>query len=39
MIKLYSKINCGLAPVLSDLAVGANFYFWVFEMLDGSLLT
>ena len=33
MIKLYSKINCGLAPVLSDLAVGANFYFWVFEML------
>ena len=38
MIKSYNKINCGLAPVLSDMAGGANFYFRVFEMF-GSLFT
>ena len=30
MIKLYSKTNCSLAPVLSSLAGGANFYFGLF---------
>ena len=34
MIKLYNKINCSLAPVLSDLEGGANSYLGFLRCLD-----